>query len=105
MKKRCDRCGYDRCGEALKVFAESPALICANCRVEMRVEAGNEPFEANRMLGESNGRAKLTRKKVVAMREKFAAGGVDHEGLAREFDTTRPNVTNILNRKRWAHVP
>lgn len=53
--------------------------------------------------GEKNGRAKLTKGEVVAIRDRVATGSriVD---LAREYRVSIDTVSNIKARKAWAHV-
>lgn len=47
---------------------------------------------------------KLTEAQVRAIRSRYAAGGVLQRELAAEFDTTRMNVSSIINRQSWKHL-
>lgn len=57
-----------------------------------------------RMVGETNGSAKLTEVDVREIRQRYAAGGVTYQVLADEFHVTQPNIWNVVHRKRWKHV-
>jgi hypothetical protein len=53
--------------------------------------------------GELNPAARLTKEDVREIRVE-ASKGVFHRKLAERYGITRVQVTNIVNRKRWAHV-
>lgn len=55
-------------------------------------------------LGERHGCAKLTEEQVVAIRSRYAAGGVTQESLARDYGVSLGHVNDLVHRKRWAHV-
>jgi hypothetical protein len=42
---------------------------------------------------------------VSAIRSEYAAGGVTMEKLAEQHGVTRSNVSNVISRKTWKHVP
>lgn len=54
--------------------------------------------------GELSPGAKLTEKKVRAIRKKFSAGGITCAQLARDYKMSHDAVTAILTRKTWKHV-
>lgn len=55
--------------------------------------------------GERVGSSKLTWEDVQAMRRLHSEGGRTHASLARQFNTSASNVTNILNNKAWRVGP
>jgi DNA invertase Pin-like site-specific DNA recombinase len=50
-------------------------------------------------------KSKLTEANVIEIRALHASGGFTHEAIAAKFGVTRSVVTNIVNRKKWTHVP
>jgi hypothetical protein len=60
----------------------------------------DKPETAHR--GASNGNAKLNRAKVLAIRERYDAGGISQQALADEYHVTKTNVRYIVQRKSWA---
>lgn len=61
------------------------------------------PPRGVRMLGTSNGSAKLDADRVVAIRN-MAAAGTTHESIARVHGVSQSTVSNIVARKTWRHV-
>ena len=55
--------------------------------------------------GERHGAAKLSEHDVVAIRERFAAGRVSQDELALEYGVSRTNISAIIVRRSWRHVP
>ena len=56
-------------------------------------------------LGVDNPRAKLTESDVLAIRETYAAGGVTMQKLAEKYRVSHVNISLIILRKTWAHLP
>jgi hypothetical protein len=54
--------------------------------------------------GDANNKAKLSDAIVVAIRRRYAAGGVSVRTLAREYRVTRKCIQHVLRRQTWAHV-
>ena len=54
--------------------------------------------------GERQPQAKLTEAQVIAIRQRYAAGGISQLNLARLFGMSRSAVQLILQRKNWKHV-
>ena len=50
--------------------------------------------------GEKHHFSKLTEKQVLEIR----ASNLPHKELAEIYNTGRPNITQIINRKRWGHI-
>lgn len=53
--------------------------------------------------GERNPSAKLSEADVAEIRE-LAAAGATQTALAKEYGTTQPNLSLIINRVTWRHV-
>ena len=54
--------------------------------------------------GERNGSAKLTREQVVAIRTRYADGGVSQYELAVEYSVNQSRISAIVCGQSWAHV-
>lgn len=54
--------------------------------------------------GERNGMSRLTDSDVLAIRERYAAGGIFHSQLAAEYGVTSSLICNIIKGRRWSHV-
>lgn len=65
--------------------------------------ASNCGFAASDNKGSKNYGAKLTEKKVADMRLAYA-GGALQEDLAKQYKTTQPNISLIVNRVNWRHI-
>ena len=55
--------------------------------------------------GEEHGCAVLTDAQVIAMRARYAAGGVLLKRLAVEYGVHRSTVAMVVKRKTWKHLP
>lgn len=47
---------------------------------------------------------KLTTADVIEIRRRYAAGGCSQSQLGREFGIAQPTVSEIVARRKWAHV-
>jgi hypothetical protein len=54
--------------------------------------------------GSNNPQAKLTEAQVLAIRERYAAGGILHRELAPEFGVSVPTIAGIVRGEYWPHV-
>jgi hypothetical protein len=54
--------------------------------------------------GERDGNAKLTAAAVLAIRRRYAQGGIYHRELAAEYGVSPSNIGAILTRQTWAHL-
>jgi hypothetical protein len=67
----------------------------------------DEPVTPN--MGESHHSSKLTNEQVLSIRRKakeLKASGKTYSGvLAREYDVSTANITDIVNRNTWRHLP
>lgn len=102
----CHQCDVRLCGNPDHLFLGTQL-------VNMRDMAG----KGRGAVGDRNGsrthperiprgdrRSHLKNADIIAMRTRYAAGGVTHQQLADEYSTTRRNVGNIIQRRSWAHL-
>lgn len=54
--------------------------------------------------GERAGGAKLTEKQVLAIRSRYAMGGVSQCALAKRYGLTPSPIGQIINRITWRHI-
>ena len=66
--------------------------------MEDRAAHGNMP------VGEDHKCSKLTAEQVLEIRH-LAERGVFQKEIARDFGISQPQVSDIFNRKCWAHLP
>lgn len=52
----------------------------------------------------ASGVCKLTETQVRAIRERYAAGGITQEAIAKEHEVTEPTINKIITRRSWPHV-
>jgi hypothetical protein len=65
---------------------------------------GTHTKPESRRSGMENGRAILTERDVLAIRERFAQGGISRVRLARQFNIGRTTLMHILNGDTWRHL-
>jgi hypothetical protein len=54
--------------------------------------------------GEACGHAKITDADVIAIRARYAAGGISMKALGREYGISAPSVCLMVQRKTWTHI-
>lgn len=54
--------------------------------------------------GEQHNMAKLTASEVLEIRSKYATGAFPQAVLAAMFGVTQPQISFIVNRKKWTHI-
>jgi ribosome-binding protein aMBF1 (putative translation factor) len=54
--------------------------------------------------GEHNGNHKLTSADVIAIRERYAKGGITQSDLAKTYKVDSSVVTSVVNYKTWKNV-
>ena len=86
-------CDNPKCVRPDHLFAGTPADNSADCVSKGRAARGSQ-----------DGNAKLTEQAVLAIREKYARGGVGQRALAREYGTSQSTIQYALNRRSWKHV-
>lgn len=55
-------------------------------------------------IGEKHGSVKLTEQQVRDIREKYEKGNTTHRKLADEYGVSKSTISDIINRKNWAHI-
>jgi len=55
------------------------------------------------LKGENNPRSRFTKKDIIAMRT-MAVNGSKQKKIAKQFNTTQPVISGIINKKYWRHV-
>ena len=93
----CHTCDIRSCVNPAHLFDDSHI---GNMRDRDKKGRGSTPH----VPGEACGTAKLTNKKVLEIRERYAAGGVTQQALADEFNVARSLISLIVNRKNWTHI-
>ena len=58
----------------------------------------------NTSRGIQHGMAKLTNADVLAIRDRYAAGGIFQQTLADEYGVTKSIICRIIRRKLWRHL-
>jgi hypothetical protein len=56
-------------------------------------------------VGEQCIGAKLTEERVIEVRRRLAEGVETHDALAIEFGVARQTISDIVNGRKWKHVP
>lgn len=54
--------------------------------------------------GERGHCAKLTAGQVLAIRTRYAAGGISHQALADAYGVARESVSELIRRETWKHL-
>lgn len=66
----------------------------------------NDMVERGRStIGEKNPQAKLTEQQVIEIRTRHAGIRGQHTQLATEYGVTDRTISDIINRRSWAHLP
>lgn len=93
-QKVCHKCDTPPCWRPSHLFAGTQAQNLADMRRKGR---GSPP---PRFYGEAHPIAKLTRKKVAAIR-RLRARGVPQRTVAKRFRVSQATVGNIAHRRTW----
>ena len=59
---------------------------------------------ASVIRGSGHANAKLTEHEVLEIRRRYAAGEADQYVLAQRFGISQQHISDIVRRKRWAHL-
>lgn len=57
-----------------------------------------------RRIGEDHNQARLTTAQVVAIRTRYAAGGVSQRALAVEYGVAQGSISRAITGRNWGHV-
>jgi len=98
----CHRCDNPPCVNPAHLFAGTRAANMQDAARKGRIKGGLR----SPLMGSANPSAVLTDADVIAMRRRYAAGGVTQSQLAREYGlASQGAVSLILTRKLWRHLP
>lgn len=82
-----------------------------NCVNPKHLFLGNHQINMDDMVtkgrsgkGENNSNHKLNANQVIAIRERYALGGVTCKAIAQEYGVIESHINSIVNRTRWEHV-
>ncbi len=89
----CHHCDNPKCVNPEHLFLDTRVKNNEDCANKGRVVKGSQV-----------GSAKLTEQDVVAIREKYARGGVLQRVLAAEYGVCQQVISKILTRQGWKHV-
>lgn len=87
----CHRCDYKPCVNPLHLFCGT-----ADDNTQDMINKGRDRFR-----GEQNGRAKLTREQVEAIKIEYAQGGISQKNLGRKYRVSEAAVYFIVHGKTW----
>lgn len=89
----CHTCDNPKCVNPNHLFLGNHAENMRDCMAKGRF-----------LIGERSPNAKLTDRDVKEIRRLHALGRYTHDEIAAQFNTSRPNVTKVINRYRWART-
>lgn len=91
----CHKCDNPPCVNPTHLFLGTSTDNMQDCSAK-----GRKPGAQ----GETFYSTKLTNEKVVAIRQRYAAGGVTMYELAAEYGVTAGHICAIIHRKAWTHI-
>ncbi len=104
----CHSCDNPICGNPAHLWVGSQKDNMQDARNKNRLPTGDNHYfrktPNKRPYGERNGQSTLTESDVVEMRRLHAAG-VTQRTISAQFGICNQQVSRIINRLRWAHVP
>lgn len=92
----CHRCDVRNCVNPAHLFRGSPAENMA----DMHAKGRQADPQTTRRSGEANGRARLDRERVTAIRSAHTDGASIYS-LAKRFGVGETTVRNIVKGRRW----
>lgn len=92
--KACHKCDNPPCVNPDHIF-----LGTQSENLQDAVQKGRR-----RTRGEDNGFSKLTTQQVIEIRRSYSSGSMIKAEIARKFNTSKTNVTRIINRESWTHI-
>lgn len=101
-------CDNRRCVNPTHLRLGTPADNTRDAAAKGRMPTGDRNgsrlHPESRPRGQGHYKSKLTDNDVLTIRRRCAAGETQ-EALAREFGLAQPNISAIVRRVSWAHVP
>lgn len=92
-------------------------LVCHRCDVRLCVRPdhlfigtiadnmADRNAKGRQAYGERLGSARLTEAEVIAIRTRYARGGVLYRELASEYGISPVQIGHIVTRRKWKHLP
>ncbi|HKE13849.1 MAG TPA: HNH endonuclease [Kofleriaceae bacterium] len=77
---------------------------CAQNLADMRAKGRGNPWPNERARGSRHSHAKLTAEDVMAIRAAYSAGETQH-AIAPRFGVSVQQVSRIVRRELWKHLP
>lgn len=98
--------------ELARKYNVSPALIGLITKGRIWVTASGpltdgmaiRDLRPSKVRGEANHNAKLTEEKVIALRRRYANGGITMKKLGKLFGICAQTACSIIHGKKWKHV-
>lgn len=75
-------------------------VLCHDCHLRKKRQCKEE----SPRIGSLNGSAVLNEKQVIAIRRRYAAGGITQQQLADEHGVDRTTIQYVTSRKNWKHL-
>jgi hypothetical protein len=104
----CHRCDNPPCCNPTHVFAGTHGDNSADMVAKGRSTAGDRNpsrlYPERQVRGEQQHSAKLSDESVLALRQRWAMGGLTKRGLAREIGLSETALRRLLGGRTWAHV-
>jgi hypothetical protein len=79
-------------------------LYVGNASTNVRDAIERGLFRPRRVFGSGHHGARLTEAMVRDLRTRYAAGGVTHRQLAREFGVAQGTISRAITGRLWSHV-
>jgi hypothetical protein len=58
----------------------------------------------NAVIGQKNGRSKLSNKEVLEIKEKYRLGNISQRTLSNQYNVSQCMISNIIKGVNWIHV-
>lgn len=100
----CHRCDNPSCGNVDHLFLGTALENNRDSASKGRSAIRRYPDRYHGWPGTTNANAKLTDDVVVAIRERYAAGGISQQRLADEYGIHQGTVSKIVLGRAWQHI-